>query len=234
MSTATRRPPKRNAKRPPTAKGGGHRRPPARQPDRRRPPVMTVVIAVIVAAGIAAVALSRGGNSGEVAGLEQVRPVTVTGAALPEAAGGVDTAVGATIPEVEGADFAGNPVAIRRDGKPKLIIFMAHWCPHCRAEAPVITDWLKKNGRPAGVDLVSVSAEADRNKPNYPPSRWLEREGWDLPVVVDNAEGSTARAFGLSGFPYFVAVDGQGRVVARTSGELEVDALEALVAAARR
>ena len=39
--------------------------------------------------------------------------------------------------------------------------------------------------------------------------------------------------FGLTGYPYFVAVDGEGRVAARDSGELSVPELEALVARAR-
>ena len=35
-------------------------------------------------------------------------------------------------------------------------------------------------------------------------------------------------AFGLSAFPYFVAADAQGNVVARTSGEITTDQFAAL------
>lgn len=233
MSTTTRRQPKRGTLGRPTPKGG-RRRASSDQAVNRRPSVWTILIGVIVVAGIVAVALSRGGGSADLAGLKQIGDVTLTGSALaPAAASGSDPAIGATIPEVEGTDFAGTPVAIRRDGTPKVIIFMAHWCPHCQAEVPVIADWLERNGRPEGVELVSVSTSTDRNKPNYPPSRWLEREGWDVPVIADNSESATARAYGLFAYPFFVAVDGDGQVVARASGELDVNALESLVAAAR-
>ena len=30
--------------------------------------------------------------------------------------------------------FDGTPVEIAPDGKAKLVVFLAHWCPHCRAE----------------------------------------------------------------------------------------------------
>lgn len=210
------------------------RRPPSRPgPAARRLPVMPIALAVVVLFGILAVALSRGGGDDVPAGVEQTRSVTISGEALARHDDGIDAALGATVPEVEGESFDGAPVAIRRDGTPKLILFLAHWCPHCQNEVPVISDWLAEKGKPEGVELISVSTQVNQDQPNYPPSSWLEREKWEVPVVADDADSSTAEAFGLSAFPFFVAVDGEGRVVARTSGELEVDALEALVTQAR-
>ena len=52
-------------------------------------------------------------------------------------------------------------------------------------------------------------------------------------MVADNSDRAVEKAFGLSGFPFFVAVDEAGNVVARGSGELEPRALDRLVAAAR-
>jgi len=75
---------------------------------------------------------------------------------------------------------------------------------------------------------VSTSVSLDR--PNYPPSAWLAKAGWAPPVLVDDAGSSAARAFGLTAFPYFVLVDGDGKVVARSSGELGPAALTELVA----
>jgi hypothetical protein len=51
--------------------------------------------------------------------------------------------------------------------------------------------------------------------------------------MVDDAHNGAADVFGLSAFPYFVALDRSGKVVARSSGELEAPALETLFAAAR-
>jgi thiol-disulfide isomerase/thioredoxin len=182
---------------------------------------------------VAVVASRSGSDDGVPAGVQQVRPVSVSGPALPVLGDGADPAVGVAIPEVDGKDFAGDPVAIRSDGIPKLIVFLAHWCPHCRNEVPVIAGWLADKGTPEGIDLLSVSTAASKDRPNYPPSVWLEREDWTPPALVDDADGTVAQAFGLSAFPFFVAVDAGGDVVARGSGELDVEALERLVDRAR-
>ncbi|HLF40290.1 MAG TPA: TlpA disulfide reductase family protein [Acidimicrobiia bacterium] len=198
--------------------------------------VFPIVIGAIVVLGVIAVVATAlgGGDDGGGGGIEQVRSVTVSGEPLPELSGaGNDPATGSPIPEVTGSDFDGTEVAIRRDGTPKLIMFLAHWCPHCQDEVPVVTDWLEKNGDPDGVQLLSVSTGVASNQPNYPPSRWLEREGWKVPVLVDDADSTTSKVFGLSGFPFFVATDAQGRVVARADGAQPVAQLEAMIAAAR-
>lgn len=201
----------------------------------RRPPVIPILFGVIVLFGVVAIVASRGDDDDDVpAGVEQTRPVSVSGEALPaHEAAGADPAVGSPIPEVEGQDFAGEPVTITRDGTPKLIVFLAHWCPHCQAEVPVITDWVGDEGAPEGVELLSVSTSVNEDRPNYPPSRWLEQEGWPVPVLADDDAQTAAQAFGLSAFPFFVAVDAQGMVTVRGSGELGVEALEQLVATAR-
>jgi len=52
-------------------------------------------------------------------------------------------------------------------------------------------------------------------------------EGWTalMPIRLKAAD-----AFGLSAFPYFVAVDGSGKVVARTTGEITTDEFTNLAA----
>jgi cytochrome c biogenesis protein CcmG/thiol:disulfide interchange protein DsbE len=112
-------------------------------------------------------------------------------------------------------------------------MFLAHWCPHCRAEVPVITDWLESAGMPDDVDLYAVSTGVSSDAPNYPPSQWLEDENWPVTTMADDADSSVATAFGLRSYPYFVAIDANGDVVARASGELSVEQLEAMLDAAR-
>lgn len=205
----------------------------SRQPARRLP-LLPLAFGAIVVLGVVAVIASRGGDGTDVPeGVEQTRPVTVEGTPLPEVDDGSDPAVGMTIPEVMGASFDGTEIAIRPDGTPKVVLFLAHWCPHCQREVPVVADWIAENGAPAGVEMVSVSTAVSDNQPNYPPSAWLEDEGWPLPVLADDAEGSAADAFGVSGFPFFVAVDADGAVVVRASGQIGTDALAQLAAAAR-
>lgn len=224
---ATRRPPPRSAGatrsgRPPSRPRPAH--------SARRTPLVPILLGVVVLLGLVVVVASRGGSGdGVAADVQQVRPVSVSGTALRMLEEGADSAVGAAIPEVDGQGFAGDSVAIRRDSTPKLIVFLAHWCPHCRNEVPVITRWLADKGTPEGIDLLSVSTAVSKDRPNYPPSVWLEREDWTLPTLVDDADGKVAQAFGLSAFPFFVAVDANGTVVARGSGELDVEALEEFV-----
>ncbi len=210
---------------------------PATPANRRSLPLVPVVVGLVVLAAVVAALLSAGGDddteTGTDAGLEQTRPVTVTGDALPPLGEGPDPAVGAVAPEVRGAGFDGEPVSITHDGTPKLLVFLAHWCPHCQREVPVIVDWLEERGRPDGVDVYAIATGTSPDRPNYPPSEWLAREGLDVPTLADDEEGTAANAFGLTAYPYFVVLDGEGRVVVRGSGELGPDQLDALVEAAR-
>jgi hypothetical protein len=52
-------------------------------------------------------------------------------------------------------------------------------------------------------------------------------------VIADDEAGTAATTFGLSAFPYFVAVDADGTVVARASGELTTDQFDDVVALAQ-
>ncbi len=78
---------------------------------------------VAVAALILAVVLSAGDTGDGV-----VAEVTVSGDPLPVLdAAAPAAASGMVAPEVTGADFSGEPVAIEADGTPKAIIFLTHW-----------------------------------------------------------------------------------------------------------
>ncbi len=203
-------------------------------------PLAAIVVGLIALVALVAVMISRqAGNGGRVgavpAGVEQTRPVRITGEPLPafDENAARDPALGARMPELQGASFDGRPLGIVDDGKPKLVLFLAHWCPHCRREVPVIERWVRSGKPPAGVSLYSVATATSSDRPNYPPSAWLQREGWSLPVMADDAQGSAASAFGLTSFPYFVLVDGSGKVVARSTGELTPSQLDQLVAKVR-
>jgi cytochrome c biogenesis protein CcmG, thiol:disulfide interchange protein DsbE len=185
--------------------------------------VLVLLVAAIVSSG------GGGDKDKSAAGIEESRTVAVIGAALPKfEPGGADEAVGKPIPEVKGQSFDGSPVYIRNDGRAKLILFVAHWCPHCQREVPLLVDYLKSNALPSGVDLYTVSTNVTSKRPNYPPSAWLKKVGWMARTLADSENQDAANAFGLTAFPYFVAVDGSGKVVARTSGEITTDQFVAL------
>ncbi len=179
-------------------------------------PLVPVLIGVGVVALITTVILtmSGGGTEGEFG------TPAVTGSGLPPAGAGTDLAIGMPIPEVAGADFDGTAVSIARDGRPKILIFLAHWCSHCQAEVPVVVDWVEAGNLPDGLDLIGIATSTASTRPNFPPSEWLDREGWGLPTLVDDADYSVANNFGLDAFPFWVFVAPDGTVVGRTSGEL--------------
>ena len=146
--------------------------------------------------------------------------------------GGADTARGRQAPEVTGAGFTGDPVTIGSPGKAHVVVFLAHWCPHCQAEVPRIVEHLEGNPLPDDVELFGVATSTVSNRPNYPPSEWLERESWTFPTI-DDADNTVQAQFGLTGFPFFAAIDAEGVVVARGSGELTTAQFDVLVEAAR-
>ena len=204
-----------------------------KQPAKKSPvPLIAVllgVIAVLALAAVIATGVSQDKEEEDASGLDQVQPVEVDGSLPRLAQGGSDPAVGEDMPTLEGASFDGSSVTIENDGRPKVLFFLAHWCPHCQNEVPVIVDYLEEEGEPEGVDLYAVSTSVDEARPNFPPSAWLEREDWPVPVLADTEEGDAAGAYGVSGFPFFVAIDGEGKVVARHAGPLGRDALAQLI-----
>ena len=191
---------------------------------KKQPPWLWIGVAVLVLVLAVAALVSSGGSTSKAKsaeGVAETRPVTITGTPLEKLPqSGADPAVGKEIPEARGQSFSGAPVDIRNDGRPKLILFVAHWCPHCQREVPLLSKYLKSNPLPKGVDLYTVSTSVTPPRGNYPPSAWLAKEGWTAPTLADSDDSKAADAFGLPGFPYFVAVDGSGKVVARTSGEI--------------
>ena len=136
-----------------------------------------------------------------------------------------DPAAGTVAPDIVGTDFLGEEVRIEADGRPKVVYFLAHWCPHCQAEVPVVQDLIDGGQVPEGLDLYAVSTAVDSSEGNYPPQSWLERANFSLPVVRDDAASSVFQAWGGSGFPYVVYLDGENRVLARSSGSLTADSI---------
>lgn len=155
--------------------------------------------------------------------------VTVEGDALAEyEAGGVnDPALGLTAPVVSGNDQAGNPVTVGGPGEPRIVLFLAHWCSHCQAEVPRVTEYLANNE--VDVEFLSVATSSAVDAPNYPPSRWLESEDWPVPTLYDDQANSAGTAYGLSAFPFWVVLDGNGVVRARFTGELDQQQLASVV-----
>jgi thiol-disulfide isomerase/thioredoxin len=206
-----------------------------------------LIAAAVVVAAVLAIVLSGGGQP-SVGGSSSVPPSIAGGSAAPPGSGtavaepaiegtplpafpgpgATDPAVGQSAPEVTGVDFDGTPAAIAADGRPKVVIFLAHWCPHCQEEVPVVQAWVTAGGVPDGVDVIAVATAIDPASPNYPPDAWLQREGWSSPVIADPTN-SVSQAYGLTAFPFWVFVGPDGEVRARVIGNLSVADLEAAI-----
>lgn len=203
------------------------------QESRFNPKVVFGAIGGLVAlALIVAVAIGTATEESAEDNLPTGFTVEIDGAPLvPLATSGADSAIGSPIPEVTSVDFDGNSTSITIDGTPKVILFLAHWCPHCQAEVPALQAYIDENPLPDGVDFVSVSTSVDRARPNYPPNAWLEEEGWTQRVVMDDSDSSIAAAYGLPAFPYYVFVDADGNVLSRITGEQPPEAIASAIEA---
>lgn len=209
------------------ASGGGT----AASPKRA---LLIVLGLFIAAAAIAAIVVASGGEStsgpdaSEATRIPQgdVRQVSfaeVVGAPLPafDPAASFDPAAGTPAPEFIASYFDNVETTVTPgDGRPKVVLFLAHWCPHCQAEVELLADRFAAQGTPAGVDVIAVSTSVDQGGGNYPPSAWFLREGWPLPVLRDSAQRDLAVGYGLNAFPFIVVVDEEGLVSSRSSGGL--------------
>ncbi len=192
---------------------------------RKKLVIILGVVAAVVVAGLVAVFTVTGSEPDAV-------QVTVTGEPIPVLAGnapvGQDIAFGWDAPLISGSDWKGNPVTIDpSDGRPKLIVFLAHWCSHCQAEVPEVQAWLNETGGSSAVDLYGVATSINRSRPNWPPGDWLEREGWTSPTIMDKNNRASI-AYGLSAFPYWVALNSEGKVVFRIAAGIGIEGLLSL------
>ena len=173
----------------------------------------------------------RGGQSDSL--VEQVDEPSsasvVSGKALdPFESTELDPAVGQLAPSAFGRDLlTGERVQVSPAGRPLVVAFFAHWCPHCQREVAALTEWLMANKLPGNVDLIAVSTFEAPERGNHPPKKWLSEQGWKHPVVADASSHAIADAFGAMSVPYFVFIEADGTVAFRMSGNLGPDQLSA-------
>lgn len=190
------------------------------------------IFVLIAVAGIGTVLLSSMDDDSVATDRLETSTVTISGAALPLFAS-PDTAVGTPAPSITATTIDGDRVSFTADGTARLYGFFAHWCSHCQREVPKVVEIIDSGALPADVEVVAISTGVDASATNYPPSAWFKRERWPSTIILDSETGELAQAYGLTAFPYWVAVDAEGNVAARAEGGLEQDDFLALVALAR-
>lgn len=193
------------------------------------------VLAALVASAVVlifATACGSDDNSQTTPTLSE-NPTDISGSALSSYSNTTsDPAIGSLAPVVTGTDLLTGVAVSTADstaaGKPVMIGFYAHWCPHCQSEIPAVATGLEANPLPDEIDFVAMSTFVDATRGNHPPKAWFKREKWSLPVVPDTRGSTVAETFGVKSVPFLVLVDAAGNIAARVPGSLGADTLHIL------
>lgn len=207
----------------------------------------TILYVVLVVVGIAgAVVLGTSGGSSDTTtdtvvtvpgGVQpaEYQKVSSTGgllAPLPES--GADTETGKSVAVLKGYDLQGRPVTIdpAGEGKATMVVFLAHWCPHCNREVPVLNKWRESGEVPTGLRVIGITTGSKADQANWPPSKWMTAMKWPFEVMADSEAQEAAAAYGVAGYPFMAFVGANGKITARTSGEVPVEQIQIFANAA--
>lgn len=149
---------------------------------------------------------------------QQSSPESVADSNAPS----VDALFAASYPDLAGR---GQPLAQWR-GKVLVVNFWAAWCPPCRTEIPDFIRMQDKYGKD-GLQFVGIAL--DRKDA---VQAFADEIGINYPVLLgEESAAEVARLAGnrLSGLPYTVVIDRQGRVVAGKIGGATLAELEPIV-----
>lgn len=204
--------------------------------------VIGVVVAVLVVAAVAVFVTAGDDESGVAADgsaepsedelQQQYGIVTVRGDSLPQVPDGDDPAVGSVAPTIISERGEGTVrVEPGEEARPVMLVFLAHWCPHCQRELPRLVE-MQESGAFDDIRTVAVLTATTAERDNFPPSVWLDEEGWTGDRFFDDEDSTAGAAYGLSSFPMMTFLDADGVVVERLAGEQDPATIEAAVAEA--
>ena len=128
------------------------------------------------------------------------------------ARGAEDAAVeiGVVFPDFELARTDGSTYHLAdHEGRPKLVLFWATWCPYCRRLMPAIVA-LHDDFRDRGLSIVAVNFRDDGDTAAY-----AQEFGIDFDIVLEG--DALAMSTGVNGTPTMFFLDRANRVVLRSS-----------------
>lgn len=130
-------------------------------------------------------------------------------------------------PELAGPTLDGDQASLSdSEGEPVLVVFWAHWCPHCRAEMPVLQG-LHEDGKIDMLTVTTAIAPGAGPAGYRTPEEFVESIGLTAPALVD-PKGEHAEGWRVEAFPTLYFVDSEGQVAEVMSGEVpEQDVLAA-------
>ena len=129
---------------------------------------------------------------------------------------------GKAAPTLDTAEWLGPPPPPRAQwrGHPVLLFFWAHWCPDCKAEAPILASLMKTYG-PRGVLLIAPTkyygyAAGGEDAPPNAEKRYIERIWREfysaLPATPVPLSAANFLVYGASTTPTLVLLDPEGIV----------------------
>jgi thiol-disulfide isomerase/thioredoxin len=120
--------------------------------------------------------------------------------------------VGQKAPAFTAETVGGGRVSVGEDeAEATMLVFFATWCPHCQAEAPVMSE-LESQYEVLQMVMVGIDGEDNPEK----VQQFVEEYDIESPAVYDPALGPE---YGVSGYPTTYVLDGENRVVGAHSGE---------------
>lgn len=132
--------------------------------------------------------------------------------------------VGRVAPPIDGPTLHGEPFRLSTmKGRWVLVNYFATWCVPCQREHPELVEFDRRHARTGDAGVVSVVFDDDPEE----VARYFDRNGGDWPVVPD--DGRVALSYGVAGIPESYLVDPDGFVVAKITGGVSADGLDALL-----
>jgi thiol-disulfide isomerase/thioredoxin len=118
--------------------------------------------------------------------------------------------VGSPAPPLRLGAYRGTPPRSLADGKPHLLFFWATWCAVCKSALPEIAAFAHDRG----TSIVAITDEPASRLDSFfatPPDHFPE-------IVATDEDREAFVAYGVSGMPTFVLVDGKGIVRGHATG----------------
>jgi len=118
--------------------------------------------------------------------------------------------VGSAAPALRLTSYRGTPPAALAGGDARLLFFWATWCGPCKASLPELLAFAHERD----VEVVAITDEDPEQL-----DRFFAKFGQDFPpLVAIDAKREAFLAYGVSGTPTFVLVDGAGVVRSISTG----------------
>ena len=130
-----------------------------------------------------------------------------------------------TAPDFTVYDVDGNEVKLSDYlGKPVVLNFWASWCGPCKMEMPDFNEKHQELGD--NVQFLMINLTDGTTETVEGASSFIASMGYTFPVFYDTSSMAAAR-YGVSSIPTTFFIDAEGYAIARATGAIGIDTLQA-------